>query len=424
MKRIVLYDCGRLMARAKSATPTGIDRVDLRYLDHFLNDPETEVIGVAQKSDSLGIYRDDDVATIHALLCKRWLDREPLTEAEQRTVTRTYLRGKVLSIGAKLGRKLTGARVPKALRTRLAAHSETPVFYFNGSHKGMTREPLFAEMKAKLGARLVFFVHDMIPIDFPEYVRPGHDEKHAVRMRIAAGQGDLIVLNSIYSRDRFDAFARAEGITPPPGVILHIGVEPQFQPLATAPDSAERPYFLIVGTVEPRKNLRVLLDAWQLLRAQGGSIPQLRIIGKRGWVTPANEGDAEKTRALAPDVVELDRIDDNALVAQLSGARALLFPSFTEGWGMPLVEAAVMGIPAIASDIPAFHEAAQGSALLLPTNDPRAWAEAVLAYAVPDSPARAAALEGLSRFEPPTWDAHFEGFEREMAAVFPLKLSS
>lgn len=415
MKRIVLYDCGRLMARAKSATPTGIDRVDLRYLDHFLNDPDTEVIGVGQKSDSLGIYADADVATIHRLLCRRWLDRAPLNDADKRTVTRTYLRGKVMSLGAKLGRKLTGARFPGALHRRLAGRGDTPLFYFNGSHKGLTKEPLFAAMKAELGAQLIFFVHDMIPVDFPQYVRPGHDEKHAVRMRIAARQGDLIVWNSIYSKDRFYAFADREGIAHPPGVILHIGVEPHFQVLPTSDVTEERPYFLIVGTVEPRKNLRVLLEAWEFLRARGGPVPELRIIGKRGWVTEANEGDAERAASLAPDVVELDRVSDDALMVQLSGACALLFPSFTEGWGMPLVEAAVMGLPAIASDIPAFHEAGQGCALLLSPDSPEAWADAVTRYADPSLPDRATALAGLSRFAPPLWPAHFDGFEVALA---------
>ncbi|WP_238548063.1 glycosyltransferase family 4 protein [Meridianimarinicoccus roseus] len=416
MKRVVLYDCGRLMARAKSATPTGIDRVDLRYLDHFLNDPDTQVIGVGQKSDSLGLYSEADVATIHRLLCRRWLDRAALSDADRRTVTRVYLRGKAMSLGAKLGRRLTGARFPGALRRRLSGCGDMPVMYVNASHKGLTKEPLFSAMKAELGARLVFFVHDMIPVDFPQFVRPGHDEKHAVRMRIAARQGDMIVWNSIYSRDRFNAFAAREGIEPPPGVILHIGVEPHFRPLATAAPPAERPYFLIVGTVEPRKNLRVLLDAWEHLRTRGGPVPQLRVIGKRGWVTEANIGDAERAAALAPDVVELDRVDDDALMAQLSGACALLFPSFTEGWGMPLVEAAIMGIPAIAADIPAFHEAGQGCVLLIDPADPTAWADAVTAYAAPASKARAAALDGLARFVPPQWTAHFEGLEAALAA--------
>lgn len=66
--RVVLYDCGRLMARATSATPTGIDRVDLRYLDHFLNDAATTVIGVAQKRDALAVYADGGVRAIHRIL--------------------------------------------------------------------------------------------------------------------------------------------------------------------------------------------------------------------------------------------------------------------------------------------------------------------------------------------------------------------
>jgi len=186
--RVVLYDCGRLMARAKSATPTGIDRVDLRYLDHFLKDSGTTVIGVAQKRDALAVYADGDVRAIHGLLCKRWLDRQPVTRLEARTASRIYLRGKAMGLGPKIVQALTGARFPAGLRRRLARRAG-PVIYVNASHKGMTKPALFAALHDDLGAARVFFVHDLIPVDFPEYVRPGHDKKHAVRMRIAAGQG-------------------------------------------------------------------------------------------------------------------------------------------------------------------------------------------------------------------------------------------
>lgn len=416
MSRVVLYDCGRLMARAKSATPTGIDRVDLRYLDHFLNDPDTTVIGVAQKRDALAVYADGDVRAIHGLLRKRWLDRAPMTAAEARATRRIYLRGKAMGLGPKIVQALTGARFPASLRRRLV-RVEGPVVYVNASHKGMTKPALFAALRDDLGAARVFFVHDLIPIDFPEYVRPGHDAKHAVRMRIAVGQGDMAIFNSDYSRDRFTAFAAREGIDPPPGVVLHIGVETHFAPLPQVEDRDTRPTFVTVGTVEPRKNLRVLLDAWDILRARGGAVPQLRVIGKRGWVTAANDGDFERAASMAPDVVMLDRVDDGRLMDELAHARGLLFPSFTEGWGMPLVEAAVMGLPAIASDIPAFHEAAQGAATLLDPADPGAWADAVAAWAVPESPERAAALARLAGFVPPRWDTHFDGLEAALARL-------
>lgn len=398
------------MARAKSATPTGIDRVDLRYLDHFLNDAGTTVIGVAQKRDALAVHADGDVRAIHELLCKRWLDRAPMTAAEARATRRIYLRSKAMGLGQKIVQALTGARFPAGLRRRLARRAG-PVLYVNASHKGMTKPALFAALRDDLGAARVFFVHDLIPVDFPEYVRPGHDDKHAVRMRIAAGQGDLCIFNSAYSRDRFAAFAAREGIDPPPGVILHIGVEPHFHPLAAMPDPSGRPVFVTVGTVEPRKNLRVLLDAWDILRARAGVVPQLRVIGKRGWVTAANAGDFDRAAAMAPDVVMLDRVDDGRLMVELARARGLLFPSFTEGWGMPLVEAAVMGLPAIASDIPAFHEAAQGCATLIDPNDPAAWADAVAAWAAPDAVARAKAGARLAGFVPPRWADHFAALE-------------
>jgi len=200
-------------------------------------------------------------------------------------------------------------------------------------------------------------------------------------------------------------------------VILHIGVEPHFKPLPQAQASSARPTFVTVGTVEPRKNLRVLLDAWDILRTRGGVVPQLRVIGKRGWVTAANEGDFDRAAAMEPDVVMLDRVEDGRLMDEIAQARGLLFPSFTEGWGMPLVEAAVMGLPAIASDIPAFHEAAQGCATLLDPTDPVAWADAVAAWAAPDNSERAAAQARLAGFVPPRWDTHFEGVEAALARL-------
>jgi glycosyltransferase involved in cell wall biosynthesis len=86
----------------------------------------------------------------------------------------------------------------------------------------------------------------------------------------------------------------------------------------------------------------------------------------------------------------------------------LLFPSFIEGYGMPLVEAFAMKTPVLASNLRVFEEIANDIPDYLDPLDGPGWIERILEFARPDSPARAAQLGRIGRFKEPTWDEHFE----------------
>ena len=92
----------------------------------------------------------------------------------------------------------------------------------------------------------------------------------------------------------------------------------------------------------------------------------------------------------------------------LANARALLFPSFAEGYGIPLAEALAAGLPVIANDLPVFREIGQGVPELLPASDREAWRKAILNYANPDSVRRAEQLQRMAEFTPYEWRNHFE----------------
>ena len=99
---------------------------------------------------------------------------------------------------------------------------------------------------------------------------------------------------------------------------------------------------------------------------------------------------------------------DTELTTLIDDARALLFPSFTEGFGLPLAEAMARGVPAIASDIGAFREIGGGAPELLSPLDGPAWREAIQDYAAPGSARRTAQVERLTDYGPPDWSSHMD----------------
>ena len=102
-----------------------------------------------------------------------------------------------------------------------------------------------------------------------------------------------------------------------------------------------------------------------------------------------------------------ERVRDDELASWLSHARALLFPSLTEGFGLPLVEALSAGTPALTSDLPVFRELAGDIPDYLDPRDVVGWTSAVIDYAQTNSPLRMAQLDRMWRFHPNTWDRHF-----------------
>lgn len=128
-------------------------------------------------------------------------------------------------------------------------------------------------------------------------------------------------------------------------------VLPQLEKMFQAPE----PVYLMVSTIEPRKNHTYLLDAFELLWSQG-SQARLCIIGKVGWKCEALVQRIRKHPEWEKRLFMFNKANDTSLEYAYSKAKALVFPSYVEGFGLPLVEAMQRGVPAMASDIPVFRE--------------------------------------------------------------------
>jgi glycosyltransferase involved in cell wall biosynthesis len=120
----------------------------------------------------------------------------------------------------------------------------------------------------------------------------------------------------------------------------------------------------------------------------------------------------DRSDVLRGYVLEANQCSDAELKTFLYHCSALLFPSFVEGYGLPLVEALSMGVPAIASDLPVFHEIAGDIPEYLDPLDGLGWMRCIESFAQVDSETRSDQLLRMQVFQPPTWNEHFSKFER------------
>lgn len=369
----ILLDVSRLVWRRWGGRHlTGIDRVCLAYLHHF--GPRAQaVVQHPRFRRVLGVQAS---AQLFATLD---------TSAGFRTaLVRGFLR------------HAAGLAPPGRRDGRL---------YFNIGHTGLDR-PAFSDWVRQAGVRPVYLVHDLIPITHPEYCRPGETERHRTRMRTALDTGVGIIGNSQATLDALAAFAAREGMPTPPLLAAWLGSTPKLPPAeANAPTG--RPTFVVLGTIEGRKNHLLLLNIWtQLVARLGDEAPRLLVIGQRGWECEQVLDMLDRSVALRGHVVELGDCSDAEVARHVASARALLFPSMIEGFGLPLVEALGAGIPVIASDLAVFREIGGGIPDLLDPLDGLGWMRAILDYADENGSGRPAQLARLKDYRPPRWDAH------------------
>jgi glycosyltransferase involved in cell wall biosynthesis len=178
---------------------------------------------------------------------------------------------------------------------------------------------------------------------------------------------------------------------------------------ARAPEAlGPPPYFVCVATIEPRKNHRLLLDVWRQLAAlPGGGAPRLVLIGRRGLRSRKIIASIDRSGLARGLIEEHNYLPDAAVSRLVAGAQALLYPSFAEGYGLPVAEALTLGVPVLCSDLPELREIGLDVPEYFDPLDRRAWRDAVLDYAQSASIRRQAQLARLSRWRPPSWEQHF-----------------
>ncbi|SKA02988.1 Glycosyltransferase involved in cell wall bisynthesis [Trichlorobacter thiogenes] len=369
-----LIDVSRLVGRLmKGRLPTGVDRVALAYVSQygersraFVRDGRFHVVLTEKLSQTL----------FHLLLT-------PPVDFKAHA-------WRLIAQGAAAG-----------IRQRDLSGS----VFLNIGHSGLEYHR-YPDLLRKMKVRPVFLVHDLIPITHPEYCRPGEGERHRIRMKTVLELAQGVITNSQATLDELARFADAQGICLPPAQPAFLA--PPVFPPPSAVRLVDRPYFVVLGTIEPRKNHLLLLQVWKRLVEQlGNRAPLLVLIGQRGWECENVVDLLERCEAVKGHIIEHASCSDSELANWLQYAQALLFPSFVEGFGLPLVEALACGTPVIASDLPVFHEIAGDLPDYCDPLDALGWLGLITDYSSSDSRKRTEQLQRISGYHPPTWQDHF-----------------
>ncbi|MFO1103839.1 MAG: glycosyltransferase family 1 protein [Methylocystis sp.] len=224
--------------------------------------------------------------------------------------------------------------------------------------------PPLLEAARAAGVEVVGCVYDLIPLRYPAATALKNSAPFASWFENVLLHCDAIVcISQSVARDLV-AYLRDERLAAPANLRIgwwplgaDFGAGAPGAPSKTAAQiaTAPTPFFMSVGTLEPRKAYPIALDAFELLWSQGFDARYV-IVGRPGWNTQALQRRIRQHKEFNRRLFWLDNASDADLSYLYPRARALIFPSFVEGFGMPLIEAAHYGARVIASDIPVFRE--------------------------------------------------------------------
>jgi len=225
----------------------------------------------------------------------------------------------------------------------------------------------------------VLTVHDLSPMLYPETLPLKSRLSIHPLLRPSIESADRVVTGSESSAAdlRFHFPQCTDDIR-----VIPYGVDPAFRPADPVRVSEIRTelkcpggYLLHVGTLEPRKNVGNLLDAWKALRKDDPATPPLVIAGGYGW---RSRSMVKKLRAAeAEGLIHLGRVEHDRLIGLYQAASLFVFPSLYEGFGLPILEAMACGVPAVASDSSSLPEVMGDAGVLFDPEDTGGIAHAI-----------------------------------------------
>jgi glycosyltransferase involved in cell wall biosynthesis len=294
------------------------------------------------------------------------------------------------------GVRVIDRRVPVRVLNRLWNRQEWPPVEMLSGRFDVVHAATPILIPARQAAQVVT-VHDLDFLAHPErtWAEMKRDWGAIVQQHVL--RADHVIVNSAYTAGEVH---QRLGVPMPRITVCRPGA-PDWTPRAAAPADG---YILFVGTLEPRKNVGGLLEAYTQLLRRRPDAPRLILAGRalpssKPWL------EALSRPPLAGKAIHLGYIDDSEREALYKGASVLVLPSFNEGFGLPVLEAMTVGVPVIAANRGALPEVLGDAGILVEADDPEALADAMERMTTDTMLARTLAATGVRRTRLFDWGA-------------------
>ncbi len=377
----IILDVTRLTRRTlKKQTLTGIDRVSIAYVNHYQNQAQAlfRYCGfniILPLKDSKKIFA--------------WLINPHYKLPLKTMFLKNLFNQKIL---------------PRSI-------------LLNTGHIGINQKN-YIKMLIKYNLKPVFFIHDLIPIYYPEYCSVGEDIRHQNKLNYVLKYGDGIIVNSQDTLDKVNIYCDKNNYRKLPIIVAKLAPDLKLLTNENTSQARTKPYFVMLSTIEARKNHLLILQIFRKLAENSPeTTPKLFIIGKRGWECEQVFDLLDRSPTLKKVVTEISNCQDAQLSNYIKHSQALLFPSFTEGYGLPLIEALALKTPVIASDLAVFKEIAGDIPEYIDPLDGHKWENTILEYANTNSKQRNKQVKRLQNFKIPSWEDHFQKVDKFLSSI-------
>lgn len=396
----IVLDVSRTVSRRPNSKATGIDRVETAYIEYFLEWP-SPVYFLARFKKQSALFDRDGMKQILEMMAGNceWMSADFIGRFSKReisgridsslralSITWPFLKSGIKKLGIKNG------------------------VYLNVGH-GKAHPKLWSKLNG-LPLKKIYMVHDVIPLDFPDFCTDLTSARYNQEFRAICSNVDYLIWNSEYTKFRSLHWLEKFNIPAPDSKTLLLGADKAAPVTRTKPDP---PNFVTIGTIEPRKNHALLLDVWKELAGNSQpTMPTLHIIGRRGWMNEDVFRRLDSIRNTPSNIIEHGYISDQEISDLLRNTNGLLFPSFSEGFGFPLVDAMSADVPVVCSDIPAFKEIGNKYPIYVDPTDTPNWIAAIEELCT-----ERGHIEFKKREKPSiiTWESHFSKLSSILSSI-------
>lgn len=273
-------------------------------------------------------------------------------------------------------------------RIELSEMTEGDVFFdLDAAWMCRVKRSWLLPLLKKQGVRIVAHIYDIISITHPQYCLERGVYNFMDFIGAHLQYADDIIVNAQATVDELQKLTQRLGISLPPCHVIPLGADFAKQEIITedqVPKNVveavqDRPYILMVGTIEPRKNHKLLLEAYDKgLKEMGYNII---MAGYMGWNMEEFEQKLESHPDYGKRIFHFTGLDDKAIAFLYQHAKFLAFCSYTEGFGLPIIEAIQRGTPVLAADVPVLREVGGDYCVWFEQDDAGELCEAVCALA-------------------------------------------